>query len=164
MDSLEPLIKSLRRELTQYGELLALLETQQQAILARDTDQVQDCATLIRSQTQHLERLKTNREELRNALFSELSLDPSTPFTESLEQLPAHYRPLLEALQEENRTSINRIRRLARQNHLLLTRSLSTVHQLLNTLSDDGSPTTYGNDGRLPYETRTRAFAYDHVC
>ena len=147
-DSLDILIDSLREELTQYGELMALLEGQQQQILDRNPDQVQDSAAQIHNQTQHLEQLKAQREKARRALYQELELPDDASLSDSLNRLPEEYRPLLQALVDENRLSITRIRKLARQNHLLLNRSLSTVHQLVDSLYDDGKPSIYGEDGR----------------
>jgi flagellar biosynthesis/type III secretory pathway chaperone len=163
-DSLDNLIETLREELTQYGELLALLETQQQEILSRNADQVQEGAAHIHLQTQHLEQLKTRRETARKQLYADLSLEEGTSLKDSFTLLPPEYRPLLQALIDDNRLSINRIRKIARQNHLLLNRSLSTVQKLVDSLYDDGKPSIYGDDGRIPIEPKNQSIAYEHVC
>ncbi len=163
-DSLDNLIESLREELTQYGELLALLEAQQQHILERSPDLVQEGAHQIRVQTQHLERLKGHREITRKQLYADLSLEATARLGDSLDRLPPEYRPLVQALVDDNRFSITRIRKLARQNHLLLNRSLTTANELVDSLYDNGQPSIYGEDGRFPTESRGQSIAYEHVC
>lgn len=163
-DSLDILIDSLREELTQYGELMALLEGQQQQILDRNADQVQESASQIHHQTQHLEQLKAQREKARSRLYLELGLSDDASLGHSFDRLPEEYRPLLQALVDENRLSITRIRKLARQNHLLLNRSLNTVHQLVDSLYDDGNPSIYGVDGRYSGRSQSQSVAYEHVC
>lgn len=164
IDSLDNLIDSLREELTQYGELLALLETQQQEILARNAEQVHEGAAQIHFQTQKLEQLKDQRESSRKQLYADMSLEEGTSLKDSFTKLPPEYRPLLEALINDNRLSINRISKIARQNHLLLNRSLNTVQQLVDSLYDSGTPSIYGDDGRIPIEPKNQSIAYEHVC
>ncbi len=48
--------------------------------------------------------------------------------------LPADYRPLVQALVDENNELLVRVRQRARQNHLLLSRSVELMQGLLNTL------------------------------
>ncbi len=163
-DYLDTLIDSLREELTQYGELMALLEGQQQQILNRRADEVQETAAQIQNQTHHLEELKAHREKARRALYEELRLPADASLGQSFDRLPVEYRPLLQALVDDNRLSITRIRKLARQNHLLLNRSLSTVQQLVNSLYDDGKPSLYGEDGRYSSKPQGQSVAYEHVC
>lgn len=163
-EPLDNFISALREELTQYGELLALLESQQQEIVARNVDEVHENAAQIHDQTQHLDRLKLRREAERKNLYTELELPNDASLKNSITLLPADYQPLVRALIDENHHSITRIRKLARQNHLLLNRSLTTVRQLVNSLSGSTRPSTYSGDGRLPSETSTQSIACDFTC
>ena len=163
-ESLDNFIVALREELTQYGELLALLESQQQEILARNVDEVHENAAQIHYQTEHLDRLKLKRETERQHLYTELELPDDASLKNSIALLPAEYQPLVRALIEDNHHSITRIRKLARQNHLLLNRSLTTVRQLVNSLSGSTRPSTYGGDGQLPSETSPQPIACDFTC
>ena len=56
-------------------------------------------------------------------------------FADLIPLLPADYRPLLQALVEENNELLVRVRQRARQNHLMLRRSVELMQELLNTLA-----------------------------
>ena len=60
---IEILVEKLRDELKQYGELLALLDQQQELVLKRDADGIQSTAEQIDQQSMILEELKTARKE-----------------------------------------------------------------------------------------------------
>jgi len=55
-------------------------------------------------------------------------------FASLVPQLPPDYRPLVGALVEENNHLLVRVQQRARQNHLLLSRSLEMMQSFLNTL------------------------------
>ena len=164
IETLNQLIVCLREELTQYGELLALLETQQQAILERNADQVPACAAEMRSQGKRLEDMKQERETTRQELYVKFGIAEGAPISNAFDQMPPEYQPLLNALIDENQQSITRIRRLARQNHLLINRSLETVKGLIDSLQEEVTPSVYGIDGTVPDRSITRSLSHEHVC
>ena len=58
---IEILVEKLRDELKQYGELLALLDQQQELVLKRDADGIQSTAEQIDQQSMILESLIADR-------------------------------------------------------------------------------------------------------
>ena len=64
--------------------------------------------------------------------------------------LPADYQPLLRALVDENNELLLRVRRRARQNHLMLRRSVELMQELLNTLLPSRQASTYDDTGSRP--------------
>jgi hypothetical protein len=63
-DSLEPLITALREELQQYGEMLALLDRQQEQVKARAAAEIFQSISLIQAQAT---AIQSAREIARNA-------------------------------------------------------------------------------------------------
>jgi flagellar biosynthesis/type III secretory pathway chaperone len=61
--------------------------------------------------------------------------------------LPRDYRPLVSALMEENNELLRRVQQRARQNHLLLSRSVELMQSFLGTLFQVGQGSTYDNSG-----------------
>jgi hypothetical protein len=62
---------------------------------------------------------------------------------------PAHYQPLLKALVEENNQLLMRVQQRARQNHLLLSRSLELMQNFLSTMFPAARATAYTGEGTL---------------
>ena len=56
-------------------------------------------------------------------------------FAELVPLLPPDYQPLLMALVDENNELLFRVRRRARQNHVMLKRSVELMQQVMNSLS-----------------------------
>ena len=54
------------------------------------------------------------------------------PFAEIIPQLPEAYRPLIESLVDENNSLLQRVQQRARQNHLVLSRSVELMQDFLN--------------------------------
>jgi flagellar biosynthesis/type III secretory pathway chaperone len=61
--------------------------------------------------------------------------------------LPADYQPLLQALVDENNELLARVRRRARQNHLMLRRSVELMQDLLNSLLPARQSSVYDDTG-----------------
>ncbi|MGA1013969.1 MAG: hypothetical protein ACO3VS_02430, partial [Limisphaerales bacterium] len=70
--TVEPLVETLREELKQYGELMALLESQQQMVLARNADGMHSIAIEIDHQAVVLESMKTARSQAQNTLMASM--------------------------------------------------------------------------------------------
>ncbi len=140
----------LRNELQEYGALLGLFEEQQINLLRRDADAVLALAGSIEEQV----RTTQARRELREAALRAFAIAQERPADSSLRQLiplfPADVQPLLEALLGEINQVIHRIRRDARQNQILLSRTVEAHEEAIRTLRPDLFPKTYSRRGSVP--------------
>jgi flagellar biosynthesis/type III secretory pathway chaperone len=143
------LIETLRHELHQYGEMLALLEQQQESVISRAAGEVLNSVAAI---NEHMGRVQSARQE-REAAQSEIARvlhQPDEPaFASLIPLLPEKFRVAVETLVRENNALLVRVQRRARQNHLLLSRSLEMMQQFMNTLIPATAPTTYNGEGNL---------------
>jgi flagellar biosynthesis/type III secretory pathway chaperone len=149
-ESLHPLIEALRHELQQYGEMLALLEQQHDCVLHRRSDDLLQTVGAIQAQARNLQNAREQRESCRRRLARELGLPETAPFAEILPRVPADYRPLLEALVQENNDLLVRVQQRARQNHLLLHRAVELMQKLLAAFLPGSAPLTYSENGQVP--------------
>jgi flagellar biosynthesis/type III secretory pathway chaperone len=62
--------------------------------------------------------------------------------------MPPDYRPLAKALVDENNELLARVQQRARQNHLLLRRSLDLMQQLLHSLMPTAHSSVYDQQGQ----------------
>jgi endonuclease V-like protein UPF0215 family len=62
MVTLENLIEALRNELQQYGEMLALLDHQQEMVLQQRTDDILHSISAIDSQSAAIQAARANRQ------------------------------------------------------------------------------------------------------
>ncbi len=150
MPHLEELIEALREELRQYGELLALLDQQQEQVLTRATGELLCTVAAINGQTATLQKARQYREACHHELARVLQLSEQTSLGDTLPLLPENYRPLLQALVQENNELLTRIRQRTRQNHLLLSRSLDSIQNFLRALFPSGNTPVYNEKGRMP--------------
>jgi flagellar biosynthesis/type III secretory pathway chaperone len=161
MESLSRLINALRDELQQYGEMLALLDRQQQFVITRAAEEVLESVRPIQTQASAIQEARAHREECRRLVAQDSQQTESTAFSVLIPLLPPDYRPLVKALVEENNELLVRVRQRARQNHVLLSRSLEFMQTFLNTLlparetrvyNDHGNPHTHVIATRPLYE------------
>ncbi len=162
-DALQRLIEALRAELQQYGEMLALLDQQQEQTVARAADDLLHTVAQIQEQGSVMQGARRQREACRAAVARALGLGEETAFAELIPLLPAQFRPLLQALVEENNDLLRRVRQRARQNHFLLSRSLELMQSLLGSLIPGTRPLTYGHAGILTAPTLPSRTLYDAV-
>jgi hypothetical protein len=92
-----------------------------------------------------------------------LSLPEGAPFSTIIPLLPADYRPLVQALVQENNELWVRVHHRARQNYLLLSHAVELMQQLNNAIFPGGSPKTCGKIGRLPVSTVPQYSLYERV-
>jgi flagellar biosynthesis/type III secretory pathway chaperone len=147
---LSNLIEALREELKQYGEMLALLDQQQQLVVHRRVTALPDHVACVNAQAAVIAAARQEREQRQRHLARLLALPDATSFTLLIPQLPADYRPLVEALVCENNELLVRVQQRARQNHLLLSHCVELMQQLINSIVPGVSPTTYDGSGRVP--------------
>lgn len=146
-DTLPRLIESLREELKQYGHLLLLLDEQQEGIIRRQNEALLDATAAIQEQGAAIQTARREREAIQRELAATLPAATEPSILALTPLLPADYRPLLEALVQENHQLLRRVRQRAHQNHLLLRRSLELLDQFLQTLAPTGPPVYDGAGG-----------------
>ena len=147
-DEINRLIESLREEMTQYGELLALMQEQQELIINRKPQELLTNLNEVNVQMEKIAEARQAREQARATLTTQLNATQETTFKQMTSQLPAEYQPLLEALVDEVNALLQNVHKWLRQNHLLLKRSLDLMQGILqNVYPDQASPKTYGRQG-----------------
>jgi flagellar biosynthesis/type III secretory pathway chaperone len=147
---LTKLIDSLREELTQYGEMLALLDQQQNRVMERHTRGVLQSVADLNSQTAVIAAKREEREQCQRDLARHLKLPDKAIFGVIVPLLPADYRPLVQALVQENNELLIRVQQRVRQNHLLLSHAVELMQQLIHSIFPGASPKTYDDSGRSP--------------
>jgi flagellar biosynthesis/type III secretory pathway chaperone len=147
--SWETITQRLRNELQEYGALLGLFADQQTNLLRRDATAVLQLANAIDEQVQTTQACREHREE---AILN-FAVEQGQPVSASLRQLlkffPTEVQPLLQALIDEINHLIHRLRRGARQNQVLLSRTVEAHDEALRTLRPDMYPKTYSRRGSI---------------
>jgi len=131
--TLPALIDSLRTELQQYGEMLALLEAQQESVLRREPGSILSSVSAVESQSAAIQAARESRETFRRQLAWTLGRPEAGSFEDLLPLLPGDYRPLVGALVQE----INQLRERAGLNLEQLRRSLDLMERFLNSLAPE---------------------------
>jgi flagellar biosynthesis/type III secretory pathway chaperone len=144
------LIEALRDELKQYGEMLALLDQQQQLVMRRQVAELPENVNSVNAQAGIIAAMRQEREQRQRHLARFLQLPESSGFTVLIPLLPSDYRPLVEALVRENNELLVRVQQRARQNHLLLSHCVELMQQLINSIFPNVTPTTYNGSGHVP--------------
>jgi len=157
------LIESLREELKQYGEMLARLDHQQNLVMRRQTDDLNRSVADINTQAEVIAAARCERELHQNRLARRLGLTEAAGFGEIIPLLPADYRPLVQALVQENNELLIRVRQRARQNHLLLSHAVEHMQRLINAIFPGAGPTTYNGTGQVPGSGMPQHSLYEAV-
>ena len=145
--AVEQLVTALREELTQYGEMLALLDQQQESAINRMADEMLAATTAVQGQAGVIQAARRAREQAQRGMALELCVVETSTFVELIPLLPAHYRPLVASLVEENNHLLQRVQQRARQNHLVLSRSVELMQQFLGTLFPVRDTQVYNEHG-----------------
>ncbi len=146
-DALGKTIGALRDELQHYGEMLALLDQQQESAINRLADEMFTATTAIQNQAITIQTARRDREQLQRELARELVVAESSTFVELIPLLPADYRPLVQSLVDENNALLLRVQQRARQNHLVLSRSVDLMQQFLGMLFPSRETQVYNGHG-----------------
>jgi flagellar biosynthesis/type III secretory pathway chaperone len=162
-EQLQDLIEALREELKQYGEMLALLDHQQELVMHRQTTDLLQSVAAINAQAETLQAVRLEREQRRRRLTRALGLDESVSLTDLTPRLEADYRPLVEALVQENNELLARIQKRARQNHLLLSRAVELMQRFIESILPGAGPATYTDGGRVLAGALPKRALYDAV-
>jgi len=137
---LQQLIAALREEIKHYGEMLALLEQQQNIVQSRAADQTFAATAAIQRQANAVLEARRNSESRRRALAREWRQDESVTVLQLMPFAPPQYRPLLQSLIEENVALFQAVQSAARENHLLLSRSAESMARFLELLFPGEEP------------------------
>lgn len=143
---LSNLIEALREELKQYGEMLALLDHQQQLVMRRQVAVLPENVNSVNAQAGVIAAARQEREQRQLHLARSLGLAENS-LAMLLPRLPQDYRPLVGALVEENNSLLVRVQQRARQNHLLLSHAVDLMSQLIQSIFPGAAPTTYDGKG-----------------
>jgi flagellar biosynthesis/type III secretory pathway chaperone len=143
------LLDALRQELQEYGEILALLEQQQASVLARAAEEVLQSVGSIQQQLARIQAARQQRQSCQSEIARQLAQPVDAAFATLIPLLPESYRLPVESLVRENNQLLARVQQRARQNHLLLSRSLQLMQQFINALMPATHPATYGQGGQM---------------
>jgi hypothetical protein len=149
IENIEKLVGALREEMQQYGEMLALLDQQQEQVKARSAQEVFRSVGLIQGQAEVIQHVRALREEWRQCVAKDAARPETLSFSELIPLLPADYRPLVKALVDENNHLLVRVRQRAHQNHLLLRRSLELMEGLMTSLFSSLQTSVYNGSGGI---------------
>jgi flagellar biosynthesis/type III secretory pathway chaperone len=162
-DLLHNLIEALREELKQYGEMLAVLDLQQSSVVQRHTNDLLQNVAGINAQADVIAAVRREREQHQRNVARQFDLPDDTSFAVIIPLLPADYRPLVEALVQENNELLVRVHHRTQQNHLLLSHAVELMQQLIQAIFPGGGPKTYDSLGRLPVSQLPQHSLYESV-
>ena len=153
-EPLNNLIAALREEMTQYGELLALMQEQQELIINRSANELLINLHDVNQQVEKISTHREQREAARRALVQSVGGTEDTTFKQMTALLPEEYQPLLNALVEEINQLLQRIQTWVKQNHLLLKRSLDLMSKIMHTIfpTSSAAARNYGRGGTVSPE------------
>ncbi len=144
----ELLADAFRNEVQEYGGLLNLFDRQQGAILERDPELVLAVTGMLEEQAKTVDRCLHEREALVKNLAASCGKPPDTPVRELILKASEPMRLLLSALIDEINNLVFRSKRRARQNQMLLFRSIEVLQQILQRLNPGEVVQTYSKEGK----------------
>ena len=162
-DPLQNLIEALREELKEYGEMLALLDQQQELVMHRRTQDLLQCVAATNAQSETIAATRREREQRQRHLNIQLELAEDADFATLIPKLPGEYRPLVQALVQENNELLVRVQQRARQNHLLLSRVTELMSRFICSLFPGSQPTTYDDAGHVLAAGLPQRSLYDAI-
>lgn len=152
----ETIADCLREEISDYGALLSLFETQQQALLDRDAETVLRIAAEIEGNTKFLGQARTRREKVVAEFATENGASAGSTLRSLLFLIEPDARPLLNALIDEVNSLLHRTKRTSRHNYALLQSTVEVGREALGRLAPQALSSTYGTGGRVSVVTSPR--------
>ena len=147
----EAVVEALRDELQEYGGLLNLFEDQQAAILQRRPEVVLEVTASIEEQLKTISERRNYREELVRKSSRTVQTSSDGLVREVISYFPEAVRSLANALVDEVNNLLIRTKRRARQNQMLLVRSIEVSQAILRMLDPGVVSTTYSRKGKLRF-------------
>lgn len=145
--NINTLVDTLRDELQQYGEMLARLDEQQEFAMKRAAEDLLQSVSFVQEQGDKMQDARAKRETAFSEVLKEKLLPSTSSFSDLLPTLPPSYQPLVQALVRENNELLVRVQQRARQNHLLILRSLELMQSFMVSLFPGGPAPVYGGKG-----------------
>ena len=139
---LQKLIEALREELQQYGEMLALLDNQQQLIRLRGADDILRSIDAISAQSGAIQAARQHRSSLQQEVARNAAQPEDSTFAQLIPLFPAAYQPLVSALVQENNELLRRVRQSAQKNQNMLRQSLDYMQRFVSALAGADQTTT----------------------
>lgn len=149
MEKLQPLIDALREELQHYGEMLARLDHHQELVMRRESADLLRSVAELEEQSAVIQQARRQRGQCLSELGAHLGLGDSATFAEVSPLLPDDYRPLVNALVQENNELLVRIQQRSRQNHLLLARMVEMTQRVMSMIFPGGASPVYDHAGMV---------------
>lgn len=149
--SWEFITECLRNELQEYGALLGLFEDQQANLLRRDADAVLALAGALEEQVRRAHEVREHRELAVRRFALSISESPESSLRQLIHHFPAEVHPLIIALIDEINHLIHRVRRGARQNQVMLARTVEAHEEALRLLRPDSFNKTYSPSGTVSH-------------
>jgi len=156
----EQVADCLRDEVQEYGGLLRLFEEQQECVFNRDPGRLLELIETIKEATLRAEDARHRREECVSAFAAGLGRPADVTLRSLLPSIDDEARPLLQALIDEVNRLIHRVRRITRQNHLLLSRTVQLHQGLLRQFYPGAFTPTYSALGRVSMAPAAPVAAY----
>ncbi len=148
-EQLQQLVTALREELQQYGEMLALLDRQQDLVVKRAAADLLQSVSDINGQAAVIRVARNQRGSCQAAVARLVQMPDDASLTDLIRLMPDDYAGLVKALLDETNKCLARVRRRAGQNHLLLSRSVELMQRLLNTLLSTAQTIVYNGNGTV---------------
>jgi flagellar biosynthesis/type III secretory pathway chaperone len=149
--SWEFITECLRNELQEYGALLGLFEDQQANLLRRDADAVLALANSLEEQVRRAHDVREHREQTVSRFASSIGEPEDSTLRQLIHHFPAEVHPLINALIDEINHLIHRVRRGARQNQVMLARTVEAHEEALRLLRPDSFNKTYSPSGAVAH-------------
>ncbi len=147
--SWEFIAECLRNELQEYGALLSLFEEQQANLLRRDADAVLAITSVIEERGRTAQNARDHREQAVRRFALSISESPELTLRQLIPHFPAEVHALFRALIDEINHLIHRVRRGARHNQMLLSRTVEAHQEVLRMLRPDRFTKTYSPTGAV---------------
>jgi hypothetical protein len=107
-ETLDKLIAALREELQHYGEMLALLDQQQESAINRHADEMLVATTAIQNHAAVIQTARKNREQSQRFMARDLCVAEASTFVEIIPLLPADYRRRCWCSRQESRLAVSK--------------------------------------------------------
>ena len=149
-----PLAELLRAEVQEYGGLYNLLERQQSEIFQRNPEQVLKTNAEIEEYMGDMGELRLQREKVVSEMAVAFGLAKDESLSKILPYIPDFARPMFQALVDEVNQMVRRTRSKARQNFMLLSRTMELSHEALQAMQPDNYTKTYTKRGKVGIKSR----------
>lgn len=145
----DPLVELLREEVQEYGGLYNLLDRQQEMIFNREPDLVMQTNGDIEAHMSDMNALRERREAKVREMAERCDCEEGLSLRKMLPWFPEFVRPMLQALIEEINAMVSRTRRKAKQNYLLLSRTMEITQEALRLAKPENFSKTYSRKGQV---------------